>query len=180
MKIKSKRFIAPTWSVLVRVGLGGRSHRRSGSLLLSHQDREVLRQSCGLLLRESAKILDCPLRYAASSILRTPTHTFRVCCFGARAKDLNAGSGEFLYPRKRRRQLLSVQRALLNDFCDAFVAGGNPQHDGSRFTGFHFVGNRAHFLGAETPKFWIVQFARWHRSTVTAWSPPYLPVPLGR
>ena len=78
------------------------------------------------------------------------------------------------------RQLLSVQRALLNDFCDAFVAGGNPQHDDSRFTGFHFVGNLAHFLGAETPKFWIVQFARGHRSTVIAWSPPYLPCALGK
>ena len=78
------------------------------------------------------------------------------------------------------RQLLGVQCALLNDFCDAFVTGGNPQHDGSRFTGFHFVGNRAHFLGAETPKFWIVQFARGHRSTVTAWSPPYLPCALGK
>src|SRR5215475_3895911 len=75
MKIKSKRFIAPTWSVLGRVGLGGRSHRRSGSLSLSHQDREVLRQSCGLLLRESAKILDCPLRYAALHLSFVPPRT---------------------------------------------------------------------------------------------------------
>src|SRR5215467_2860507 len=59
--------------------------------------------------------------------------------------------------------LFLVSQLLLKKFCNFVVVLGNPQHRCLRLIVLNVVSNRAHFLSAETPEFWIVQFVRGHR-----------------
>ena len=54
---------------------------------------------------------------------------------------------------------------MLNELRNALVILGDPVHD--CFVSLHVVGNRAHLLGAPSPKLRMVQFVRGHETHVS-------------
>src|SRR5262249_566358 len=84
-----------------------------------------------------------------------------------------------LYPQKRQYFCLRqgpkplfgwiVRQVLLplNDLRDAFVIFGNSRHDRFGFRVLHLVSKSAYLFRSKSPEFWILQFGRGHRSTVT-------------